>query len=466
MPQGYATAQGGLSRGLSRGLGLASQFQQMGLRREQADREKEQFEMQKTKAIQQQKQDAIKEKRLVESQRWEKMTGFAKMHLDFVSKITNKDKAKERSERKKYLQKAFGPESKVFGQSEEFQTFGNAIPEMSDDDQSTLKTMISTANKHIKDGNFDELSTTAFQMDALNKSNNWGMDKTVDYMFKILGMEKKEDIAPAGGGQIKVTPVTNEIALDEFDKPYIELTSEQRGVVLDLKQQKKINVSAAATLANIEVNKQKPLSAMDLTRFVHPDTLAKFPAGTTMEDITEAGAFAATPKQLEEISALDNVRVIVDTMDKTSQRLMTAGGPIEAAKQYASLKTGAFTKSNTLAATYQDQQAQFTGVLARALGGEKGVLTDIDIERVVKGQPLFRDTKGIRDLKMGTIKILLDTATDAKRRTITGKPPDPEIRKRIDKLLDVLDSYGGADEETRKSPATANEFLNKYKVNQ
>lgn len=142
----------------------------------------------------------------------------------------------------------------------------------------------------------------------------------------------------------------------------------------------------------------------------------------------------------EDIAALDNTNLIVDTLDKLSGSIITAKGAGEAIKQRVSLSAGALAKTNETASTYKDQREQFTGVLSRSLGGEKGVLTDRDIARITKGLPQFGDTKKIRDFKMGVIKLLIDTAIESKKRLLNNQPQNPAINRRLNELFNKLES--------------------------
>jgi len=56
MPQPFPSAIGGLTRGLQTGVGIASQFQQMGLLRDQREQEAKKFELEKKQLLQKEKQ--------------------------------------------------------------------------------------------------------------------------------------------------------------------------------------------------------------------------------------------------------------------------------------------------------------------------------------------------------------------------------------------------------------------------
>lgn len=151
------------------------------------------------------------------------------------------------------------------------------------------------------------------------------------------------------------------------------------------------------------------------------------------------GKIKRTEEANKAIADLDNTSLIVETLDRLSGSIITADSAIAAAGQRVALTAGATAKTNEVAATYADQREQFTGVLSRSLGGEKGVLTDRDIARITKGLPQFGDTKRIRDFKMGTIRLLIDTAREAKLRLVDGRPQSPRIARRLDELFRRLE---------------------------
>ena len=222
---------------------------------------------------------------------------------------------------------------------------------------------------------------------------------------EVGSLEKQIPKATAGGEAS--TKTINAIHLAQTGKSFSEGTQETQQNALDEQQRRAVDVSAARaeTKLGIEVKK--------------------------------------------DIAALDNTNVIVDTLDRLSSSIIkatTAGGAL---KQRVRLSAGALTKANETAATFNDQKEQFTGVLSRSLGGEKGVLTDRDISRITKGLPGFGDTKKIRDFKMGTIKLLIDTAIESKRRLLSNQPQNPNINRRLNELFRDLESNQGLEKHLR-----------------
>ena len=163
----------------------------------------------------------------------------------------------------------------------------------------------------------------------------------------------------------------------------------------------------------------------------------------TQEDIAQRKRLGtlkgAVPQALAD---LQNTQAIVDEIKGLSDRLITAEDSIGAAKQAITLTGQAFAKTKgtgELASAYQDKKKAFTGVLSRTIGGEKGVLTDRDIDRIVQSLAGFRDTKAIKDFKNKSLQRIVDVAVDAKKAIIEGREPDPLLRKSLDTLIQNLE---------------------------
>lgn len=183
-----------------------------------------------------------------------------------------------------------------------------------------------------------------------------------------------------------------------------------------------------------------PLSFEELSRTVDPKTLEPMSPGTTKREALQRRAVHITEKQKENLAGLDQVTALVDTIGAMADNLITAPNAMQAALQGTQLTAGAFAKTNTVAASYQDSRQAVLGVISRYLGGERGVLTDRDIFRIDKWLPGFRDTKQIKDMKMGTIRIILGVAQEAQKRKVTGQSFDQSgLKKKIDNLFAVLE---------------------------
>lgn len=228
-------------------------------------------------------------------------------------------------------------------------------------------------------------------------------------------------------------------------------TPDQWKSVRDKIQQDRIGVAgataAAQTGARIAEKRAGPIPTTELANLVDPD-FKPFQLGTTFEQAEAAGAIFASPKLRQTISDLESTQTLVDELKGLADRVITAQSAGEAALQGAVKGVGGITRLSPTASAYQDKKASFTGVISRNLGGEKGVLTDRDVDRVVRALPSLRDTKAIKDFKLASVQLILDTAFEAKKDIATGKTFDRIVyRQKLEQLLDRLEGKSGAKKE-------------------
>ena len=159
----------------------------------------------------------------------------------------------------------------------------------------------------------------------------------------------------------------------------------------------------------------------------------------------KAEALSST-KAESELADLNSVDTLVGTISSLANSLITAETSTDLVKQAAMLKAGSLSRTNPAANAYEAQSTAFVGTLARALGGERGVLTDRDIFRVSASLPAFTDTKRIKDYKLGTLKLLVEAAKESKQARVEGRPTKSSEDK-IQKLLQGLSQV-----ESRPSP--------------
>jgi hypothetical protein len=133
-------------------------------------------------------------------------------------------------------------------------------------------------------------------------------------------------------------------------------------------------------------------------------------------------------------------RGIMDTLKLMTDQLITADGWMEAVPQAVRLHLGAITKSNTVAAVYKDTKKQFLGVLSKSLAQERGVLTNVDIERMANGLVKFGDTKAIASLKNKIVFNIIEIAENQALAMKTGGAPESvNVRERIQSLIKELE---------------------------
>ena len=145
------------------------------------------------------------------------------------------------------------------------------------------------------------------------------------------------------------------------------------------------------------------------------------------------------PADRAALADLQSTKATVYQLSQMADKLITATSPIEAATQGATLHAGALSKSNALAATYNDTKQAFLGTLSRSLGGERGVLTNQDISRVNGALASFFDTVDIKNAKNAILQNLLDTASEAKMASITGQPAGEAYKDRIQTLISQME---------------------------
>lgn len=145
---------------------------------------------------------------------------------------------------------------------------------------------------------------------------------------------------------------------------------------------------------------------------------AGVPMGTTKGDV--AGQVLTTPAQRGAIHDLDVGRFMLESIGQMADQLIVAEGPGEAAAQGIQLNLGALTRSNTVAATFDDQRKALLGILSRQIGAERGVLTDRDINRIDDALPHFRDTKPVKDKKLAFLRGMFDVSVDARRQAVNA----------------------------------------------
>ena len=153
----------------------------------------------------------------------------------------------------------------------------------------------------------------------------------------------------------------------------------------------------------------------------------------------EKALATGTIEMKQKLADLDNVIALVDEIEGLSDRLITAKDGLSAISQGAQLRIGALTRTNNAAKAYTDNRQAFLGVISRQLGGERGVLTDRDIRRIDKALPEFSDTVQVKDFKVASLRFILATAVDAKKRGLSGEPPDPKLKQQFERMLNMLD---------------------------
>lgn len=169
-------------------------------------------------------------------------------------------------------------------------------------------------------------------------------------------------------------------------------------------------------------------------------------AGTTEKQLrADPDLVAIDDKQRDALSALKPSRVLLDSFQGMARRLIVAKNPIAAAQQGMTLYAGAVTGANPQAKAYLDAGEGFISQLSRALGGEKGVLTNKDRDVMKRAAvATFFDTDASRDFKAAIINDIWQAANTAVVQQIAGKGGVAPFRSQLDQLLQKLDEASTA----------------------
>ena len=270
-----------------------------------------------------------------------------------------------------------------------------------------------------------------------------------------LSQGVKDILAGKGIPVSEASPMDIKMARQELQREELEIAGE-RGL--------------AGTQAEIAARANTPIPTSELVNIVDPETFAPFPVGTTFAQAEAAGAITATPTQRQPIFDLDNAMMITDQMESMTKHLIVAETAEEAAIQGLKLKGGAWLRENPVAAAYLATQQAFLGVMSRTIGAEKGVLTDRDIGRIKNAFPGLRDTRVIRDIKVLSLRLLIETARRSAVKKTKGERVDYRfelakeaslrametgLQQDLDVALDLLRGGGGSVEQEVQVGSTA-----------
>ncbi len=141
------------------------------------------------------------------------------------------------------------------------------------------------------------------------------------------------------------------------------------------------------------------------------------------EYLTGKAGFTMTPDQKEKLGTITYAEgegmAIFDLADKAFKATSTAGRGVQTSKEKvlsSPLTAWTISDTNPDLKVYLDERNALLGKFSKSLGGEAGVLTNQDIERVVKMFPTGADTPKIRQMKKDAFKRIVQL----NKRAITG----------------------------------------------
>lgn len=168
----------------------------------------------------------------------------------------------------------------------------------------------------------------------------------------------------------------------------------------------------------------------------------KSPAQTIAEQKSIGGM--ADEQRKNQIN-LFKTRAILTDLDSQSKRVFTAESPQAALLERFTGPALAFSRVSPNAAAYQDTKESALGELSRSISAERGVLTNIDINRVKMALPNWGDTRALRDYKMARLNTyvgMLEKLNEALLST-TGveevKNIAAQYKPQMDAILDELE---------------------------
>lgn len=178
------------------------------------------------------------------------------------------------------------------------------------------------------------------------------------------------------------------------------------------------------------------------------------PVGISKRDLRTQGYVEMTDKQLEEWKELNKTNAAAMIMFEYADQLAKATTPLEALGERFTLYGGALAKSNTIAAAYLDAKEAWSSSMARAYGGEVGVMTNPDIKRWEITMYRFGDTVEIKEAKKALFHSIYKIARDAQVAMLAGDISPEEARAKVDlamkEIRPQVDAVGKASEEAEK----------------
>ncbi len=226
----------------------------------------------------------------------------------------------------------------------------------------------------------------------------------------------------------------------------------ERAMTTDIQWAQKANadfeIAKAANqgLAVEQFKRTLPAPGEELGKYVDVDALVrtgelrKPRPGTTVANLYSNPQLRfASPEQQQAVQALKPTREQLATFQTLADRLITAKTPGEVAAQGVRLYAGAYTGTNPEAKAFLDSSMGFIGNLSRTLGGERGVLTDLD-RQVMRNAAIasFFDTVQSRDIKKAIINDMYKAAHQAAVGTIAGTSTGESVSE-VKQLLKRLD---------------------------
>jgi hypothetical protein len=206
-----------------------------------------------------------------------------------------------------------------------------------------------------------------------------------------------------------------------------------------------VQIGKATGAGHIEAALDAPAPAKKRADHAHVGVLMQTgelqqpPHAATNRDVDTGPYVEVNDEQKKMLTGLKRAENITVGLFALADKTITATSPATVAAQVGNFKRAEWLRDNPLAATYAETRKAFLGNLSREVGGERGVLTDRDIERVAGAIPGEWDTVEIKNLKKALINDIISGARHAKIMEIAGRPSEmatfqSQVQKRLDEL--------------------------------
>lgn len=260
---------------------------------------------------------------------------------------------------------------------------------------------------------------------------------------KAQGQGTESERAAAAENAYKKAQAAFDAAPTPENQAALDAAKEKNDVAIAA-YNKALGLAGAKATAVLNAQRDLPMTPKETEGLINPNTLTGPPPGMSMNQAIAGGYVEVDEKDRAAIADLKSTQAIVGTMTAMTRKLITATTPGEAARQYAELTAGARTGSNPLARTYEQTVASFLGTVSRSLAGERGVLTNQDLDRIRASFPGFFDTRAVAEAKERMLDLLIDTSMRARVAKMTKQPFDETaFRSRIDAIITGLENAGG-----------------------
>lgn len=129
--------------------------------------------------------------------------------------------------------------------------------------------------------------------------------------------------------------------------------------------------------------------------------------------------------KLKEANAtFSSADALLSTVEQYANKIVTATSPAGIPGQYVSTKLGSLFKTNPDAVLFDSSISAFSSLLTRA-AGEKGVLTDKDVARIINGLPTRTDTVESATKKVEALRSIYESVKNGTFNSYIGSKSAP-----------------------------------------